>query len=151
MKLASFIILAFSLGLSFNGSAQKLPDNWTHVMKLEASYHGGMSQYSFHLVITDTLSTMTEITHKGRKVYKKTFTPKELNTLLAFLKTYRFDQIKSKLAPGITNDKGTESVMLSWDYNVLGASESASSNLQEEYEEDFEAIQRYVKGLFRKE
>lgn len=151
MKTIFLSSMILALALSLNSFAQKLPDAWPHTMKLEASYHGGMTQYSFTILITDSLSTMTELTQKGRKIYKKKFTQKELDTILAFLKTYRIDQIKSKMTPGITHDKGSESLTLSWDYNIVGASESASSMIEDAYKEDFDAIQGHVKGLFRKE
>ena len=133
-----------------NASGQKLPKIWLPSMKIESSYGGGMLYYNYKIIITDSVSSMKIESNEGIENYSRKFTKAELNALLAFFGKHRFDKITSKLV-GPAHDKASESVSVSWENDFIGASESASQNITEEYSEDFRAIQEHLQGLFKKD
>lgn len=128
---------------------QTVPQTWKHGMKLESQYGGGMSQYSYKLQINDSISYLDVISEKGAKHLQRKFTQQELNDILIFLAKNNFDKIKSE-DTGPTYDKGSESIILTWDHEVIGASESSSVRVIDEYRDDFNIIQEYLMNSFEK-
>ena len=150
MKPISFVLVVFVMVRSIACLGQtEIPKIWKHSMKLESSYQGGMTQYSYKLVINDSVSYMDVISEKGPKHYERRFTQQELDDLLAFLTKNNFHKIESE-DTGPTSDKASESVILQWDSNVIGASESDSVSIIDAYSDNFNTILEYVKALFGK-
>lgn len=147
MKSITIILIGIAVLATGNGFAQKMLKEWKHDMKLESSYGGGMSQFSYKLQINDSISYMDVIDEKGAKHIERKFTQQELNDILAFLAKNNFDKIESEHA-GFAHDKGSESVMLKWDYEVIGASEGADMSIVEKYRDNFNVITAYIQGLF---
>ncbi len=147
-KLLPFLTLAMSI--SFFSQGQNVPKTWTPSTKITAHYGGGMMYYSYDILITDTLSYMKILSNKGAENYSRKFTKTELDSILAFFDAHRFHKIKSEFA-GLAHDKASESVTLSWENNLVSASESASMRVTEKYRDDFRTVQTYVQDLFRKD
>lgn len=132
------------------GNAQsKVPASWQPGMKITANYSGGQSPYSYSLEITDSLSTFKLRTQNGQKNYKKTFSKEELDGILKFLATQKFDRIKSEYT-GFTHDKASQSIILSWGRESIGASQSSNQSIVESYRDNFIAIEQYLQELFDK-
>ena len=92
MKSIIIVLTAIAIGLTINSHGQKIPAAWKPGMKLEASYSGGMTQYSYKIVISDSVSYMNVVNEKGAKHYDRKFTQPELNDILAFLAQAEFDK-----------------------------------------------------------
>lgn len=117
-------------------------------MKLEASYGGGMTEYGYKLTITDTESTLV-VTGEHARTVKKKFSSKELSDLLAALRKHNLEKIRS-VESGPTDDKASESVILTWDGNVVGASEGSVMDIPDDQSDDFGAIQQFILDMFGK-
>jgi hypothetical protein len=144
------LLLPVMMLINYTASGQTIPETWTPSMKIQASYGGGMLYYSYEIQITDTSGFMMIESDKGIKKYTRAFTKTELNSVLKFLSDHRLQKMKTKFN-GLTNDKASESVSLSWDLHYIGASENSSMAVQEEFRQDFSLIQQYLIGLFVKE
>lgn len=143
-------IFLFTFLYSCTGSSQtRIPATWQPGMKLTMSYGGGMRYYSYHTEITDTASYY-EVNDGG--VVTKTklvFTQKDLNELLTFLRSHHFDKIKTAMH-GITYDKGTESIALSWKDGSAIASDGSTESIAEESMDDYRAVRDFIEALIAK-
>ncbi len=145
-----YLAVIIALFIPGYGVAQaKIPASWQPGMKITANYSGGQSPYSYNLEITDSLSTFKLRTQNGQKNYRKTFSKEELDNILKFLSAQKFDRIKSEYT-GFTHDKASQSIILSWGRESVGASQSSNQSIVESYRENFAAIEQYLQELFDK-
>jgi hypothetical protein len=131
------------------GAQQKVPAEWQPGMKFIMSYGGGMRYYSYKVEIKETGSFMFVNDGGKETIYPLVITKKELGDLLQFLREKNFDRIESEMK-GMTYDKASESIGLSWGGNYIGASESSSMEIAEKYEADYSAIRIYLDKLIAK-
>lgn len=133
-----------------SGSSQSsIPSQWESGMKLTMSYGGGMRYYSYELVIKDSNSIYTE--NDGGKISTTALrlTVKELNDLLAALRKYRFDKIKTS-REGPIYDKGTETIILEWKDHRISVSDGSMDVIAKSSVEDFAAIRKYIDELVQR-
>ena len=147
-KFATIILLAVTIITCTSCSPQsKLPDSWQQGMELKTTYGGGMRDYSYEIAIKDTGSYRL-VTDGGKETRTSlSFTIKELDELIGFLKSKSFDRIDSKTRNDIVNDMGTTNITLHWDTKTLGASIGATTDIEEADRENFASIQAYINKL----
>jgi hypothetical protein len=120
-----------------------IPAAWQKGMTLSMSYSGGMRYYSYELEIKDSGSYM-QVNNEGRiSYYKLQLKRKDLDSLIAFLHKNKFSEIESVMT-GPTSDKGTESMLLSWDNQFAGAGESYASAIAAKDRAHYLEIRNYI-------
>lgn len=140
------LITIFFCSLNSFGQA-KIPASWQPGMKLTANYSGGQSAYSYNLEITEGTSTFRLRSQESQKNYKKNFSKEELDYILKYLVSQKFDKIKSAYT-GFTHDKASHSIILSWGNESIGVSENNNQTIIEAYRSNFQAINQYLQELF---
>ena len=147
-KFATIILLAVTIITCTHCSPQsKLPGSWQPSMELKITYGGGMRDYSYEIAIKDTGSYRL-VNDEGKETRTPlSFTKKELDELIGFLKSKLFDRIDSKMRNGIVNDMGTTNITLHWDTKKLGASIGATTDIEEADKENYAAIVAYINKL----
>jgi hypothetical protein len=142
-------ILAVLIFFSTARAQQKVPAEWQPGMKLTMSYGGGMRYYSYKVEIKETGSFMFVNDGGKETTYQLAITKKDLADLLRFLREKNFDRIESEMK-GMTYDKASESIALSWEGNYIGAAESSAMDIVEKFEADYSAIRIYLDKLIAK-
>lgn len=125
----------------------RIPATWQPGMKLTANYSGGQSTYSYNLEITEGVSTFKLRSQDNMKNYKKTFSKEELDNILKYLVSQKFDKIKATYT-GFTHDKASQSIILSWGSESIGVSENSNQTIIEGYRPNFLAIEQYLQDQF---
>jgi len=144
--------LLFTIVIScINCTAQSnLPDTWQPDMVLKMTYGGGMRYYSYSIEIKETGSYRL-VNDGGKETkYDLSFTKQQLDQLIQFLKTQKFDKIKSVKRDDIVYDMGTTSIILSWGKNINGASVGATETLPKADQEIFNAVRIYIEQFVGK-
>jgi len=145
-----FSLMIIIIACTNCASQSKLPDTWQPGMVLTITYGGGMRYYSSEIAIQETGSYRL-INEEGKTTRDTlTFTKKQLDDLIRFLKNKKFDQIDSNMRPGIVYDMGTTSTILQWGNNTEGVTISATQNISKSDQDNYNEIRAYIDKLLAK-
>ena len=147
----AFFIFVCSITCTQNILAQvKLPGIWQPGMKLTVYTGPGMQPDSWTTVIS-TQGCYT-IYHDGAKDKKTRFalSKADLDSLIKVFIKRNLQLIESQPRGGMVYDMRSTSMMLEWDGHIIGTGITASTQVQEKYEEDLREILAYIRMLVSK-
>ena len=128
-------------------SQSKIPDSWQPDMVLKMDYGGGMRNYSSTLEIKDTGSYLLVNEDGKTRRSPLSFSKKELDELVKFLKTKKFDLIRSASTGSISYDMATTRTSLQWGKNRFEIARGATENISKASEGDYFAVIEYINKL----
>lgn len=141
LRLSLAFLALFSSCALFSQSG--IPAHWQPGMTLTLEYGGGMMYYSYKLQISDTGSYYLENVQGKETRHRLEISAGERDSILACLRKYRFDRIKTVMA-GPMHDKGTETLALTWGSHSISAGESYMTLIAEKDRERYDLIQGFL-------
>lgn len=142
-----FLTIVHYLFFITPSSAQDtMPVKWQHGMKLLLTYSGGMSPYYLKAEITDTGSYITETIKNKLTRYKVEIPNDQLDELLHYLHQHQFHKLKAKMT-GPVSDKGSESILITWNGGSAGAGENYMMGYEGKDRELYSMLRHHIYSL----